>query len=123
MRFKLDENLPADLADHLREAGHDVADVVEEGLGGQDDPLVFNAAKKERRTLLTFDLDFADIRRYPPGTHHGIVVFRLEDQRWLSLRERVDRLLSVGSLGHLGGGLAIVNESRVRFKRPPRRAK
>ena len=68
MRFKLDENLPADLAPHLREAGHDVADAVEEALGGADDPLILDAARKERRILMTFDLDFADIRQYPPGT-------------------------------------------------------
>jgi hypothetical protein len=30
---------------------------------------------------MTFDLDFADVRHYPPGSHGGIVVFRLHDQR------------------------------------------
>jgi predicted nuclease of predicted toxin-antitoxin system len=64
VRFKLDENLPNDLADYLRDAGHEVSDVLEEGLGGEDDPLVLRAAKKERRVLMTFDLDFADIRSF-----------------------------------------------------------
>lgn len=31
MKIKLDENMPADLASRLRQAGHDVVDVVEEG--------------------------------------------------------------------------------------------
>lgn len=31
MKIKLDENMPADLAGHLRQREHDVADVVEEG--------------------------------------------------------------------------------------------
>jgi Domain of unknown function (DUF5615) len=35
VKVKLDENLPADLATDLRQAGHDVADVVQEGLGGE----------------------------------------------------------------------------------------
>ena len=118
MRFKLDENLPADLANRLREAGHDVMDVIEEGLSGEDDPPVLNAAAAEGRTLMTFDLDFADIRQYPPGSHAGIVVFRLHDQRWNSLKDSVDRLLASGSLETLQNGLAIVDEHRIRFKRP-----
>ena len=76
MKIKLDENLPADLAIRLRQAGHDVVDVVEEGLGGEDDPPVLQAASHEGRILMTFDLDFADIRHYPPGSHAGIIVFR-----------------------------------------------
>ena len=47
MRFKLDENMPADLANYLRGAGHEVADVVGEGLAGEEDPSVLAAAKAE----------------------------------------------------------------------------
>ena len=38
MKFKLDENMAADLATHSRDAGHEVADVLEEMLTGADDP-------------------------------------------------------------------------------------
>lgn len=117
MKFKLDENMPADLATRLREEGHDVVEVVEEGLGGEDDPPVLAAATAEERILLTFDLDFADIRHYRPGTHAGIVVFRLHDQRWRTLEGPVDRLLAGGKLEDLEKGLAIVDETRVRWKR------
>jgi predicted nuclease of predicted toxin-antitoxin system len=120
VKFKLDENMPADLATYLREAGHDVADVVAEGLAGAEDPPVVAAATAEGRILLTFDLDFADIRHYPPGSHAGIVVFRLQDQRWATLEGPVTRLLAGGKLERLQGGLAIVDETRVRCK-PPRK--
>ena len=116
MRVKLDENMPADLASRLRQDGHDVASVVEEGLGGEDDPPVLKAATNEGRILMTFDLDFADVRHYPPGSHGGIVVFRLHDQRWSSLQEPVTRLLAAGTLEGLASGLAIVDETRVRYK-------
>ena len=101
MKFKLDENMPADLAGWLRAEGHDVADVVEEGLAGEDDRPVAKVATAEGRILLTFDLDFADIRHYPPGSHAGIVVFRLQDQRWKTLQPPVKRLLAGGSLDGL----------------------
>jgi predicted nuclease of predicted toxin-antitoxin system len=118
VKVKLDENMPADLASRLRHAGHDVVDVMEEGLAGEDDPPILKAATKEGRILVTFDLDFADIRHYPPGTHAGIVVFRLQDQRWKNLQGPLNRLLAGDSLEGLSNGLAIVDETRVRYKRP-----
>ena len=71
-RFKLDENLPRDAEDLLQQAGHDVQTVLAEQLGGNPDPRVFDASQAEERVLVTFDLDFSDIRVYPPASHHGI---------------------------------------------------
>jgi len=34
MKFKIDENLPLEVAVALREAGHDAMNVVDQGLGG-----------------------------------------------------------------------------------------
>ena len=73
-------------------------------------------ADSEDRIFLTFDLDFADIRRFPIGSHAGIVVFRLHDQRWAVLEQPARRLIDSGLLSRLQGGLAIVDESRVRMR-------
>ena len=61
MRIKLDENMPVALAELLRQAGHDVAMVVEEALSGADDPRLMAASTSEKRLLITFDTDFGDI--------------------------------------------------------------
>ena len=98
-----------------------MSNVTQEGLSGEDDSIVLKAATKEGRVVLTFDLDFADIRKYPLGTHSGIAVFRLHDQRWQTLEGPVRRLLAEGNLDRLQRGLAIVDESRVRFRRFPRK--
>ena len=45
MRFKLDENLPRELADDLRRLGHDPDSIVEEGLSGAKDRTVLQAAR------------------------------------------------------------------------------
>ncbi len=122
MKLKLDENLPFDLATMLREIGHDVEDIVAEGLGGKSDPTVFEAATDEKRVLLTFDMDFADIRRFPPEGHHGIIVFRLQDQRWPSLLKAVRLVLERQILVESAEvGLVIVSESRIRQRRPKKR--
>ncbi len=62
MKIKLDENMPAALAEQLRRLGYDVHTVVEESLAGQSDPDIWAAAQSERRFLITQDLDFSDAR-------------------------------------------------------------
>ena len=80
VRFKLDENLPRDAETLLRDAGHDVQTVLEERLGGNADPRVLDACRAESRILITLDLDFSDIRLYPPASHNGIWVLRPRTQ-------------------------------------------
>jgi predicted nuclease of predicted toxin-antitoxin system len=79
-RFKLDENLPRDASALLRNAGHEVQTALEERLGGSTDSQVLNVCRNEARVLVTFDLDFADIRLYPPGSHPGIWILRPHSQ-------------------------------------------
>ena len=80
VRFKLDENLPRDAGALLRDAGHDVKTVLEERLEGNPDPKVLEACRGESRVLITFDLDFSDIRLYPPASHSGVWVLRPHPQ-------------------------------------------
>ncbi len=117
MKVKLDENMPADLGTLLVKGGHDVHGVLDESLGGSADSVIVEAARREERILMTFDLDFADVRNYPPGSHAGIVVFRLRDQRWATLAPPATRLLEQGKLEDLATSLAIVTETRVRLRR------
>lgn len=116
MMSKLAENMPSDLKTHLKLAGHDATDAIEEGLGGAPDESLVEAALSERRTLFTFDKDFANIRNYPTGSHAGIVVFRLEDQRWATLKQAVSNLLKSGLVERLESGLAVVNERQIRIR-------
>jgi len=116
MKVKLDENMPTPMADLLKRAGHDAATVADEGLSGADDPRVMEAARAEGRILVTFDTDFGNILDYPLGTHTGIVVFRLHDQRWSVLEGPARRLLDARVLERIQGGLAVVDESRIRLR-------
>jgi predicted nuclease of predicted toxin-antitoxin system len=42
-----------------------------EGLSGQLDDKVWQAAQDTGRFFITLDLDFSDLRKYQPGKHHG----------------------------------------------------
>ena len=78
MKFKTDENLPIEAATTLREAGFDAETIWDEKLSGADDLVVETTSRNEGRILLTLDLDFANIRAYPPREHPGIIVLRLK---------------------------------------------
>lgn len=113
MKFKIDENLPPELADLLAAAGHDASTVPGERLDGAADPEIAAVCRQEGRVLITLDLDFADIRFYPPGALPGIVVMRLDDQSKDNLL-RVFSWLIANLDESLAGNFWIVEEGRIR---------
>jgi predicted nuclease of predicted toxin-antitoxin system len=61
VRFKVDENLPLEVASLLTAAGHDALTVLDQLLGGHSDLAVDEACRHEGRAIVTLDLDFTDI--------------------------------------------------------------
>ena len=116
MTFKVDENLPVELAEDLRGLGHGCDTVVGEGLCGAPDPVVVEAARGEGRVLLTLDKGIADIVRYPVHGHAGVVLFRPDSAGrravLLFVRARLSELLEMP----LAGQLTIVGPSRIRVR-------
>lgn len=80
MRFKLDENLPSEMAELFAGAGHGAVTVLDQQMGGAEDPDLAAICLREDRILMTLDMDFIDVRAYPPQHFPGIVVFRLARQ-------------------------------------------
>lgn len=118
MKIKLDENLPAELAELLRGLGHDVHTVPGERLVGEDDGVIFRAAVAEDRLLMTQDLDFSDIRRFRPGTHPGVVLIRLRDPSRRKLIERLKQTLQVENIETWAGCFVVIGDIRLRVIRP-----
>jgi len=116
MRFKIDENLPLECAHVFRAFGHDATTVLEEGIGGGADQELLSVCSMEKRALVTLDLDFSDIRLYPPGEFPGIVVFRLSSQDKCYLLECLHRVMPLFETESLDGTLWIVEEERVRIR-------
>jgi len=115
-KFKLDENMPTEATNVLRDAGHDAVSVVDQQLGGQPDDSLAAVCQQEGRVVVTLDLDFGDIRAYPPADYPGIIVLRLarlDRQRVLSVMRRLVTLVDQESLV---GKLWIVDESSVRMR-------
>lgn len=65
---------------------------------------------------VTLDLDFADIRMYPPNQYSGLIVLRLRKQDQPHVVRTVTRLIPVFSTEALHGRLWIVEEDRLRIR-------
>ncbi len=66
MKLKLDENLSRRLKPELIELDHDVLTAADQDPLSRPDPEIARAARNEHRMLLTLDIKFADLRKYPP---------------------------------------------------------
>lgn len=116
MRFKVDENLPIEVADLLRQVGYDAVTALEQHLGGASDSDIASLCQEEGRILITLDTDFADIRAYPPAQFPGLMVLRLHSQDKPHVLEIIGRLLPLLASEPLERLLWIVGETRVRIR-------
>jgi predicted nuclease of predicted toxin-antitoxin system len=118
MKIKLDENLPARLVSILSQLGHPTDTVFDEGLTGRADDTVWNAAQRSERFLITQDLDFSDIRRFQPGTHHGLLLVRLRLPGRTALLQRLESLFEQEDVESWSGCFVVVTDNKLRVRRP-----
>jgi predicted nuclease of predicted toxin-antitoxin system len=123
MRFKLDENLPTELADLFRTKGFQADTVAEERLNGAKDKHLASFCRNERRVFVTFDLHFSDIRRFRPEKHEGIMVLRLRRQDPDHLLPIVAKVLPLLEQEPIQKRLWIIEEKHIRIRQWKRRRK
>jgi predicted nuclease of predicted toxin-antitoxin system len=115
VRFKIDENLPPEASILLRKSGHDSLTVWDQGLQGRPDTHIATVCQEERRILITLDLDFADIRTYPPNQYCGLIVMRLSNQSRTHVLRILQGLLPILKHETVEGRLWIVGDTAVRI--------
>ncbi len=116
MKFKVDENLPVEVAERFRELGHDAGTVIEENLAGAPDTEIVAAAAAEARILVTLDKGIANLVRHPPGRHHGVILFRPGALGRRSVVEFIgDRLPALLDF-HLEGKITVVTDRGIRSR-------
>ena len=118
MKFLIDADLPRVANDAVRKFGHEAVDVRDVGLRKAPDSQIARYAQEHALCLLTGDQDFGNMRNYPPGQYHGIVVLILP--RNVTSKYVVQLLDSflpqTAVLEQLDGKLAVVEMGRVRLR-------
>ena len=112
MKLLADANLEPALVAALREDGHNVSYVREIRKTAKDD-LILKLAHKQRRVVVTNDLDFGDLTVRDQMAHAGVILLRLAP---LTLAARIARtrefLRSVSEIAP--GVLYVVEPARER---------
>lgn len=75
-KFKLDEHFGNRMKKLFLNHDYDTETVNDENLNGATDQHLFEVCQKESRCIVSLDLDFSDIIRFPPYDSHGIVILR-----------------------------------------------
>lgn len=92
-RVYVDANVPAGLVAFMRTALRwDALFVIEhDDLRRAPDDEHFRLARQLRRTLISFDRDYLDDRRFPPSESGGVVILTAPEVRgYMSLLKRLD---------------------------------
>ncbi len=100
----------------MRDLGNDVETALSEGLAGVADPALLAACSAEDRILITLDLDFADIRAYPPGSHRGIWVLRPSEQSFGAVLNLALAGIRLSAVERTTNQLWVIDENRVRIR-------
>lgn len=117
VRVKLDEDLPVEIAEVMRVAGHVAETVHGQGFSGFSDDRLWPEVQREARMLLTADKGFANAKRYPPGTHGGIVLFRLPRESRAGYVRLANVLIERVRLEDIVGAIATVSPDVIRVRR------
>lgn len=118
MRFLLDANMPRSAAMLLERSGHDAVHVRDTDLKHATDERIGEFARTGQRVIVTRDLDFADVRRYPPEDSPGYLVLRVPES-WIAseIVELPQRFLDVrGLVEKIPAHLVILDPRQARFR-------
>lgn len=119
MRFLCDMGVSTSVTTWLREGGHDATHLRDEGLQRLPNGEIFAKAHAEKRVVLTFDLDFAEIAAAAGQTLPSVVVFRLHNARSPFVISRLERVLDESSDALEEGAIITVEDFRHRVRRLP----
>ncbi len=113
-RFLLDENLPKNLWKALRAAGYPTARLVDEGLRGRPDSVIFRQVRS-RATIITRDKDFLKTDLFPVP-HSGIIVVSLPNTTSVAdiIRQVINALTKL-SEQDLANKVYIIEQGQVRL--------
>jgi predicted nuclease of predicted toxin-antitoxin system len=114
MRFLVDESVSGAVTQYLRGYGHDVLAVAEVTPRALDSDIL-RRATVEDRIVITNDKDFGELIFRGSQAHHGVLLFRLNDESAVNQVQVLAGLLSQYA-DRLSGQFAVVSERRVRFR-------
>jgi predicted nuclease of predicted toxin-antitoxin system len=96
--------------------GHDVVRLREIAPINSSDEDVLALAVLNNRILVTNDLDFGDIVRYPPEAHHGVILLRIRPETEREVHQLLLRMLLELDPGKIRRCLIVIDRNKYRLR-------
>ena len=119
MKFLADMGISQSVVQSLRDAGYDALHLRDQRLQRLADPLIVEKARQEKRIILTFDLDFADLLAIGSLSLPSVIIFRLQRTKPAFVNARLLSVLDECGDALNTGAIIIIDESRYRLRRLP----
>jgi predicted nuclease of predicted toxin-antitoxin system len=116
MRFLLDQDVYWSTATLLLNLGHDVVTAAQKGMARSGDEAVLDAAREDRRILVTRDRDFGALV-FVRGLRAGVVCLRVSPATLNSVHAELARVLEEHTEAELLKAFAVVEPGRHRVRR------
>jgi len=118
LKFLLDENLPYTTITLFHKHGFDTIHLRLQKPRGLSDNEIIKRGKKERRIIVTRDLDFGNLFAHPLTTHRGVIVLRVPDTFTARQINKIldDFLLNI-EVSELENALTILEPKRYRIRK------
>lgn len=117
LKFITDECVGLPTITLLRKLGYSVVTAKEAGICGKSDFEILKLAIKEKRILVTEDIDFGNILLYPPKLHHGIILLRFRHSLESEIHDILSCLLAELKPKDFKETLIIVDKDKYRIRK------
>jgi predicted nuclease of predicted toxin-antitoxin system len=112
----LDANLSPETSAFLRALGLDVTDLSTRRLTDLTDLEIVALTRREKRTIVTFDLDFGEIYYRTQRGQIGVIILRLGDQTIEAVNAVLGQFFpSITPAVDLATSLIVIDEHQVRI--------
>jgi len=115
-RLFIDQNVRVEVAVALRQDGYQVIHASEANLDRRDDEEVLRFATARGLTIVTFDVDFAELAFWRRELHHGIIRLKIDPQIPSHILPILRGFLTTHSQESLENSLVILTENKVRIR-------
>ncbi len=116
MKFLADMGISPVTVAWLNQQGHDAKHLSEERLHKSSDREIFDKAKKEKRIILTTDLDFGEIAVSAASAQISVIIFRQEDRTPASINQYLEKVIYTAKTELKKGAILIIQEGRFRIR-------
>jgi predicted nuclease of predicted toxin-antitoxin system len=119
MKFLLNMNLPRQLGKQLAGAGHVCRHVGDIGMARASDTEIVAAARRNRETIITHDLDYGGLLAFSGEDAPSVIIFRVHNTRIQNLFDQFVSAWNEIEEPLSNGAIVILEDAVLRIRRLP----